>query len=61
MEKSMNQCEYCSHYGYDEDYEDYLCDVDMDEDDLARMEERRNKNCPYFNGKDEYAIVRKQM
>lgn len=57
----MTNCEYCSHYSYDEELEEYLCDVDMDEDDLVRLNSRENKACPYFNGGDEYTIVRKQM
>ena len=28
-----SQCLSCAYYSYDEDYEEYLCDCDIDEDD----------------------------
>ena len=34
MEKGTN-CEYCVNYSYDEDYECYVCDIDMDEDEYG--------------------------
>ena len=30
----QNSCEFCSNYVYDEEYEEYGCVVNMDEDDL---------------------------
>ena len=30
-----NDCDTCAFYTYDQDYEDYVCDVDMDEDEYA--------------------------
>ena len=27
----MDQCETCTYYAYDEDYEEYYCSVDMDD------------------------------
>ena len=30
-------CNSCSFYVYDEDYEEYDCQVNMDEDDYARI------------------------
>ena len=30
-------CDTCLFYEYDEEYDDYYCSVDMDEDDYARM------------------------
>lgn len=54
-------CEYCSNYVYDEDYEYYVCDQDLDEDEMVRFPDRRQNACPYFRSNDEYKIVRKQM
>ena len=31
----QNSCEFCSNYVYDEEYEEYGCVVNMDEDDLC--------------------------
>ena len=32
----MSICDTCINYEYDEDYEAYMCDMDMDEDEYAR-------------------------
>ena len=53
-------CEYCGFYVYDEDAETYFCDVDLDEDDLARLMAGGSGECPYFQPYDEYKIVQKQ-
>lgn len=58
----MNQCEECTWYSYDEDMEEYVCEVDMDEDDYARlMGSPGSKSCPYYRDGDEYRVVRHQM
>lgn len=50
----------CAYYVYDEEYESYMCDVNMDEDDMCRLMADSKKECPYFRFGDEYAIARKQ-
>jgi len=55
-----NSCEYCAYFVYDEEYEEYECQVAMDEDDLYRLEMTKHKECPYFRAGDEYLIARKQ-
>ncbi len=57
----QTSCDYCSNYVYDDDYEDYQCMVNMDEDDAMRMMYDKSYGCPYFQMDDEYKIVRKQM
>ena len=54
-------CDSCSNYVYDEDEDGYVCDVDMDEDDVARMNFHKNLGCPYCSLDDEYRVVRHQM
>ena len=54
-------CETCAYYVYDEDYEEYFCEADIDEDDLARLESSHYTACPYWRSGDEYAVVRHQM
>lgn len=54
-------CESCNYYIYDDDYEGYVCDVNMDEDDYVRWMSGDRKMCPYYKNADEYLIVRKQM
>ena len=38
-----------------------ICDVDMDEDDYARMRSSDYSTCPYYRSNDDYLIVRKQI
>ena len=45
----------------DEDYEYYVCDINLDEDEMARFMSYSDWDCPYFQMDDEYKIVRKQM
>ena len=53
-------CTQCQSYEYDEEYGDYVCLQDMDEDDWVRMMGKENFACPYFRAYDEYLMVRKQ-
>ena len=55
------QCEDCEYYEYDEDYEEYFCSVDMDEDDYLRMIGESRSSCPYYRNGDEYKVVRHQI
>ena len=57
----QSSCDTCSFYSYDEDYECYTCDVNMDEDELVRLMYDSHYSCPYYRNGDEYAVVRKQM
>ena len=44
----MDKCETCVWYVYDEDYDDYICDMDLDEDELARFLAADTRSCPYW-------------
>ena len=57
----MNQCDQCVYFVYDEDYEEYLCEADMDEDDYGRLMSDSRLSCPFFRDGDEYKVVRHQM
>ena len=54
----MASCDSCVYNVYDEDDEEYYCEVDMDEDDAARLMQGHYKECPYYQLDDEYAVVR---
>ena len=56
----MNSCEMCAYYEYDEDYECYVCQCNLDEDEMMRFLTNTKFECPYFRLQDEYGIVRKQ-
>ena len=36
-EKHSAGCEYCSNYIYDEEFGYYICDVNLDEDEMSRF------------------------
>ncbi len=57
----MSICDTCSNYQYDEDYEYYVCMVDLDEDDMSRFLRGGSFSCSFYQRDDEYAVVRKQM
>ncbi|MBO4900823.1 MAG: hypothetical protein J5509_11100 [Lachnospiraceae bacterium] len=57
----MSMCEECTYYTYDEDLEEYVCDVDMDEDDYGALMQKGFKDCPYYQNGDEYLVVRHQI
>lgn len=57
----MSCCDTCSNYQYDEDYECYVCMVDLDEDDMSRFLSGGEFDCAYSQLDNEYLVVRKQM
>lgn len=59
--KVQNSCESCLYYEYDEEYECYICLVNLDEDEMARFLTGKHFFCPYYRFGDEYTIVRKQI
>lgn len=54
-------CDTCINYVYDEDYEDYFCEANMDEDDYGRLMSDGHFDCPFYQLDNEYLIVRHQM
>ena len=59
-DKQPHDCELCAYYAYDEDYEEYCCEVSMDEDDYVKYITGGKRNCPFFRFGDEYKIAAKQ-
>ncbi|HWT75651.1 MAG TPA: DUF6472 family protein [Mobilitalea sp.] len=59
MNSNIN-CESCLNYAYDDEYDCYVCLINLDEDDLVRFINNKVMNCPHFQFNDEYKIVRKQ-
>ena len=50
-----NSCDTCEFNVYDEEYGEYVCDIDMD------FLSDRHAQCPYYRNGDEYKVVRSQM
>lgn len=64
MEKKKNQsacCERCTFYVYDEEYDYYVCEADLDEDEMSAFLRGSDFSCPFYQLEDEYKVVRKQM
>ena len=57
-------CYECTGYGddyyYDEEFDEYCCDINLDEDEMMRFLSSSNYACPYFRLDDEYGVVKKQ-
>ncbi len=58
--KMKSNCECCQYYDYDEEYDAYVCTLDLDEDEMLRFMSSTNRDCPYFKFYDEYKFVQKQ-
>ena len=54
-------CDSCNNYIYDEDYDCYECDIDLDEDEMARFLTCIHFDCPYYQSDNEYEVVKHQM
>ena len=57
----MTICDDCAYYAYDEDYEEYNCEMDLDEDEMAKFLSCSDFECPYYVAGDEYLVVRHQL
>lgn len=57
----MTICDSCMYFAYDEEYEEYFCEVNLDEDEMMRFMASSYSQCPYYRLEDEYQTVRKQM
>ena len=57
----MTICEDCVYYAYDEEYDDYICEQDLDEDEYAALLEQRRASCPFYRpGNSDYYLAGKQ-
>ena len=58
--QSATNCESCVFYDYDEDYDEYACQMNLDEDEMVRFLSGNTRSCPYYRFYDEYKSVQKQ-
>ena len=59
--KQAASCESCVFYDYDEEYEEYICTMNLDEDEMVRFLSQGSRACPYYRFYDEYKSVQKQI
>lgn len=57
---SSCSCDFCVHYDWDEDGEYYVCNMELDEDEMLHFLKGNFSNCPYYQPYDEYKIAKKQ-
>ena len=53
-------CQSCWYYDYDEEYDEYFCMMDLDEDEVYRFFASRQSRCPYYRQGDDYTLARRQ-
>ena len=56
----QSSCETCEFYIYDDLTDEYICDISLDEDEMADFIYGQTKHCPYYRYYDEYKSVQKQ-
>lgn len=54
-------CETCEFYQYDEELDAYVCDMNLDEDEMADYLGKGSVRCIYYRFYDEYKTVQKQI
>ena len=59
--KMQSNCESCEFYDYDEEYEEYVCMMRLDEDEMIRFLSGNTSSCPYYRFYDEYKSVQRQI
>ncbi|MBQ7172786.1 MAG: hypothetical protein IJR88_01525 [Clostridia bacterium] len=59
--KLASNCESCVFYDYDEDYESYVCNQNLDQDEMGRFLSGTQNSCPFYRYYDEYKSVHKQI
>ena len=59
--KPQTSCDTCLYFTYDEDYEAYMCDMDMDADEYADVMYDDQYSFQYYRNDNKYAVLTKQM
>ncbi len=57
---TTSQCDTCWYYDYDEEYDEYYCMMDLDEDEVYRLYTSGKDYCPYYRQGDDYTLARRQ-
>ena len=57
----ITNCETCTFYTYDDEYGYYVCEADLDDDEMSAFLRGSDFSCGFYQADDEYAVVRKQM
>ncbi|MBQ8768742.1 MAG: hypothetical protein IJZ15_03720 [Oscillospiraceae bacterium] len=55
-----SECDTCWYFDYDEEFEEYFCMMDLDEDEVYRFFTQGRSHCPYYRQGDDYTLARRQ-
>ena len=55
-----HECDTCWYYDYDEEYDEYYCMMDLDEDEVYRFFSSGRNRCPFYRQGDDYTLARRQ-
>lgn len=58
---SLDYCEMCVHFDFDEEIEESFCSIAFDQDEISRYYTDSKYKCPYFKLYNEYDTVKKQI
>ena len=53
-------CDTCWYFDYDEEFDEYYCMMDLDEDEYYRIFATNQIRCPYYRQGDDYTLARRQ-
>ena len=55
-----SECDTCWYYDYDEEFDEYYCMMDLDEDEVYRFFTGGSNHCPDYRQGDDYTLARRQ-
>ena len=58
---TATNCEQCEHYVYDDMMDYYVCEVDLDQDEMEDFLNYNTHHCPYFRFADEYYVMASEL
>ena len=53
-------CEECVWYDYDEELDAWVCEADLDEDEMEWFLRFGTRECPFYRPGDDYQTARRQ-
>ena len=56
----VDECDTCWYYDYDEEYDEYCCRMELDEDEVYRILSSSSHHCPFYRQGDDYTLARRQ-
>lgn len=56
----MDMCESCAYFEFDDEAGCFICNMNLDEDEMQRFLMQQTKDCSYYKFFDEYDLAKKQ-